>query len=164
MSWINACHASAAQDTLLFSPGVNRFASHPPSLLYPPPTVFAPSLKELGLGPLQSCNQSTAAPIRAFFFFWRKSIVSMGPMKRKRRDVISCCDLEGAESPLKAGEWEAALRGRVILNAHPTPRPPWWCELTEVLPYLSHSLRNLRLQSFPLKLLKKMPFWGSIRS
>ena len=99
-----------------------------------------------------------------FFFFWRKSIVCMCPMKGKRRDVISCCDLEGAESLLKAGECEAALRGRVILIAHPTPRPPRWCELTEVLPYLSHSLRNLRLQSFPLNSLKKMPFWGWIRS
>lgn len=151
MSWINACHAFTVRDTPLSHPAWTISTPILPPPL-PLPTVFTPLLKELGPASLLSWSQSPASPLPSlpqeeinWFCVWKPLSnelkaqtchISLGPIRGrvsvKYRGMCNC------------------IKGCVILKALSIFWTPRWCEPTEMLPYFTQSLMNLRLQSVSL--------------
>lgn len=154
MSWINACHASTVRDTPLSHPAwtISTPILPPPVSL---PTVFTPLLEELGLASLQSHSQSTTVPPSTFAQDENHWCFVHKPLSndvKAQRCHISMQPVRGRVS-VKSRRVCSCMKGCVILlSISWTPRR---CELTR---YLTHSIINLRLQSFSLTILKKNSF------
>lgn len=108
-----------------FSPGVNRFDSHPPSLLYPLPTVFAPPLKELGPDSPPELQPINSSP-RSRFFFPSGENQSCLCVQWSESDEMSYLAVtwKGQSLRRRQGKCEAALRGRVNFWMHIPHRDP----------------------------------------
>lgn len=123
MSWINACHASAAQDTLLFLTRREPLRL-PPSLAPVPSThCFRTAAERIRPRfPSRAAANQQQHPFALFFSFWRKSIVS-NEVKATRCHILLWPG-RGRVSVERQGKCEAALRGRVNFWMHIPHRDP----------------------------------------